>query len=142
MSSITPYITDLNTTLIGYIILFPIFFLWIYWIIFTTVDIVRKTDNIIIEFFCIILVAFLWPLWWLIYLAIRPKLTLEEKAIQEALLANFQECLNCWQQNPLNYRYCINCWSELKTVCKECKKEYYKGYSYCPYCSAPNIDIH
>jgi len=138
--NLTHFLTNLNVTLIGYAILFPIFFLWVLWIIHTTIDVIRRTDNIFYEICCMTLVAFGGPIGWLIYLVIRPKFTLEEKAVHQAILANSQECLNCWQQNPLNYKYCVNCWQELKVLCKECKKEYYKWYDYCPYCSAPNIE--
>ncbi len=131
---------NFNLIWIWYILLFPLFFVWIIWIIHTAIDIIRRTDNIFFELFCIILVTFTWPLWWLLYLVIRPKFTLEEIVVHEAILTSVQECFKCWQLNNLSHKYCINCWEELKIKCKECGKEYYRWYWYCPYCSAPNIE--
>jgi len=138
--NLTALLSMLDIRLIGYILLFPIFFLWVIWIIHTTIDIVRRTDSLLYEICCMMLATFLWPLGWFIYLIIRPKFTLEEKAVFGAILANSQECLKCWYQNHQNFHYCVNCGEELKLTCKECKKQYYRWYDYCPHCGAPNIE--
>jgi len=129
-----------DVSLAAYILLSPLVFLWIVWVIHTTVDIVRRTDSIVFELFCMILAALLWPIGWIIYFIIRPPLLLSEKMANEAILANVQECLNCSHLNLHSHKHCVNCWEELKTTCKECKKEYYKWYEYCPNCWAPNIE--
>ncbi len=135
------FLQQINLEVIGYILLFPIFFVWLLWIIHTTIDITRRTDSLLVEFCCILLAAFLWPLGWLLYLVFRPYNTLLEKQVYNSIIANSQECLECGWINNINNHYCVNCGAELKIKCKECKKEYYKWYEFCPYCSAPNIEL-
>jgi len=125
---------------IGYILLFPIVFLWIWGILYVTRDISHRTENFIYELFCILVAFALWPIWLLLYLVIRPYYTIVERNIQQAKLADTQECLECWAINHHANKHCVNCWENLKLECKECKKEYYKWYDYCPHCWAPNIE--
>ena len=131
---------NFDANLVTYVLLSPLVFVWVIWVIHTTVDIVRRTDSIMFELFCMILVTLLWPIGWIIYLIIRPPLLQLEKMANEAVLSNVQECLNCSHFNLHSHKYCVNCWEELKTTCKECRREYSKWYEYCPHCWAPNIE--
>jgi len=138
LASLT-HIISLNN--IGYILLWPLAFFWVWWILYVTRDISNRTENIIYEIFCILLAFLLWPIGVLIYLVIRPYYNLNEKKILESLLVHTQECPNCEILNDTSAKYCIWCWEKLKTICKECKKEFYIQNEYCPHCGAPNLEL-
>lgn len=126
---------------IGYILLWPVVFFWVWWILYVTRDISNRTENILYEIFSILLAFALWPIGLLLYLVIRPYYTLYEKKVFDYILAKTQECPNCGTLNDNHHKYCTWCGEKLKIECKECKKEYFNQYEYCPHCGAPNLDL-
>lgn len=132
-------IVSLNT--IGYIVLLPVVLFWVWWILYVTRDISHRTENILYEIFSILLAFLLWPVGLLLYLVIRPYHTIYEKKLLENLITKTQECPECWTINNESNKYCVWCGEKLKIECKECKKEYYNQYEYCPHCGAPNLEL-
>ena len=141
MNNLTQLTHLISFNAIGYILLGPVVFLWVWWILYVTRDISNRTENILYEIFCILLAFALGPIWLLLYLVVRPYHTLYEKKLLDSLLTKTQECPACWMINDHPNKYCVACWEKLKTECKECKKEYYNQYEYCPHCGAPNLDL-
>jgi len=141
MTTLTSLTSLISFKTIGYILLLPIAFFWVWWILYVTRDISNRTENILYEIFSILLAFVLWPVGLLLYLVIRPYHTLYEKKILDSMLTKTEECPSCWTINNNTNKYCVGCWEKLKTECKECKKEYYNQYEYCPHCGAPNLEL-
>ena len=123
----------ISLQIVGYILLFPVVFLWIWGILYVTRDVSHRTDSLMYELFCILIAFVLWPIWLLLYLVIRPYHTIVEASVHQAILSNTQECLECWSVNHHTNKHCVNCWEKLKLECKECKKEmwHHGGNHFC-----------
>lgn len=117
-------------------------FLRVITIIWTTKDIINRTNSFSLQVISILLVTFLTPLVWLpLYLLVRP-LSYKKDMIpwREACASNLVACYNCNTLNPKEYVCCIACGERLKTKCKECWNSYPHSFGYCNICGAPNID--
>lgn len=117
-------------------------FLWIIVIIWTTRDIINRTNSFSLQVISILLVTFLTPIVWLpIYHLIRPIYYKKDRIPRrEACASNLVECYNCHTLNPKEYVCCIACGERLKVKCKECGNSYPHSFAYCNVCGAPNID--
>lgn len=97
-------------------------FLRVVTIIWTTKDIINRTNSFSLQVISILLVTFLTPLVGLpIYLLVRPFSYKKDRIPRrEACASNLVACYNCQTLNPKEYVCCIACGERLKTKCKEC----------------------
>lgn len=117
-------------------------FLWVVTVIWTTKDIINRTNSFSLQVISIVLVTFLTPIVWLpIYFLVRP-LSYKKDRIprREACASNLIPCYNCSTLNSKEYVCCIACGERLKVKCKECWNSYAHSFAYCNICGAPNID--
>lgn len=117
-------------------------FLWVVTIIWTTKDIINRTNSFSLQVISIVLVTFLTPIVWLpIYFLVRP-LSYKTDRIprREACASTLIPCYNCSTLNAKEYVCCIACGERLKIKCKECWNSYAHSFAYCNICGAPNID--
>lgn len=117
-------------------------FIWIIAILRTMKDIGARSNNVLVQILCILLVGLLTPIVGLpLYLLFRPiRYKWDRLARREALALQIVSCYACGSRNPLYHDHCVACGSELTTKCKECKHHYQIHYEYCPACSAPNTE--
>ncbi len=118
-------------------------FLRVIAIIWTTRDIINRTNSFSLQVISILLVTFLTPLVGLpIYHLIRPIYYKKDRIPwREACASNLISCYNCHTLNPKEYLCCIACGEKLKVKCKECWNSYSHSFAYCNICGAPNIDV-
>ena len=117
-------------------------FLWVVAVIWTTKDIINRTNSFSLQVISIVLVTLLTPIVWLpLYFLVRP-LSYKKDRIpwREACASNLVPCYNCSTLNPKEYVCCIACGERLKVKCKECWNSYAHSFAYCNICGAPNID--
>lgn len=117
-------------------------FLWVVAIIWTTKDIINRTNSFSLQVLSILLVTFLTPFIGLpLYFLVRP-LSYKWDRIprREACASNLVPCYNCNTLNAKEYVCCIACGERLKIKCKECGNNYAHSFAYCNICGAPNID--
>jgi hypothetical protein len=118
-------------------------FFWIVAIIWTTKDIVNRTNSFSLQVISIVLVTLLSPIVGLpLYHLIKP-ISYKKDRIprREACASNLVSCYNCSTLNPKEYVCCIACGERLKVKCKECGNSYAHSFAYCNICGAPNIDL-
>lgn len=118
-------------------------FLRVVAIIWTTKDIINRTNSFSLQVISIVMVTFLTPLIGLpLYFLVRP-LSYKRDRIprREACASNLVPCYNCHTLNPKEYVCCIACGERLKVKCKECWNSYAHSFAYCNICGAPNIDV-
>lgn len=110
--------------------------LWIFAVIWTLRDAMARSESLGFQFFSALLVALLSPVIGLpLYLAIRPLTYKWERGYwKEVLQANAIFCPHCENLVNPQHKACVYCGEALKTSCKECETQYYRGYFYCPEC--------
>lgn len=115
---------------------------WIFAAVWTLRDAMARSESVGFQFFAAILVVLFSPVIGLpVYLAIRPLTYRWERGYwKEVLQANAIFCPHCENLVDPKHKACVYCGESLKTSCKECEAQYYRGYFYCPECWAPNID--
>ena len=139
MQNILTHIVS-NINLIWYILLFPFIFIWIRSILFVTRDISHRTDSLIYQIFCILLSSI--PIvGFMLYFIFRPIRLTDDIIWRKSINTLAIQCNECWEFNNRNNIYCTSCWEKLTITCKECSKQYYNWYDYCPYCWAPNLEL-
>ncbi len=117
-------------------------FLWIVAIIWTTKDIMNRTNSFSLQMISVLFVTFLTPfLGFPLYFLIRP-LSYKRDRIprREACASNLISCYNCSTLNDKEYVCCIACGEKLQIKCKECGNHYAHSFAYCNICGAPNIE--
>jgi RNA polymerase subunit RPABC4/transcription elongation factor Spt4 len=92
----------------------------------------------------VIVVAILFLLGIVIYLILRPPLTLEDEyqrsLEEEALLQSIEEspsCPGCGRHIKDTWVVCPNCHTKLKKPCHQCGKLMELPWNLCPYCGTP-----
>ena len=79
----------------------------------------------------------------LIYIILRPPLTLEDeyqKTLEEALLQSIEDnplCPGCSRKLDPQWIVCPNCHTRLKKPCTQCGKMMDLAWNLCPYCATP-----
>ncbi|MGE0600039.1 MAG: zinc ribbon domain-containing protein [Dehalococcoidia bacterium] len=112
--------------------------LWIAVAYWTFTDAWRRSAQ---PFFAIIstslVVVFFLPGLW-IYLLIRPRTTLAERAderLRTALVAEYdQECPRCRKYVREDFVLCPRCGLELRSTCNGCSRPIDQSWSMCPFC--------
>lgn len=119
-----------------------VLFLWVIFILWTMKDISARSNSVLVQILCILLVGVGTPIVWLpLYLLFRPiRYKWDRIGRREALALQIVQCYACGSRNPIFHDYCIACGSELTVKCKECKHHYQLHYEFCPSCGAPNTE--
>jgi RNA polymerase subunit RPABC4/transcription elongation factor Spt4 len=129
-----------NWWYIMHLFLFPLIFVWIWWVFFVSKDISHRTNNVFYQIFCILLSA-IPVVWFMLYFIIRPHRTLDDINWRVTLADITHYCSKCGEYNHKDNHFCISCGNKLLQDCKECNKQYSKNWEYCPHCGAPSIPV-
>lgn len=118
--------------------------LWLSLLIWTYRDIRRRARDPLARVLAVLVVAVLFLPGVLIYLILRPALTLEEEyqrgLEEEALLQSIEEsplCPGCGRRVHEDWVACPNCHTRLKKPCQSCGKPMDLPWNLCPYCGTP-----
>ncbi len=141
---------DITFEFILKLIIIYFFIVWIAIVVWVIKDIWNRTDSILFQIFCILIVLILTPLWIFIYILIRPSKTLFEKYYEEIeenldILSKIVKwtvsienkamiCPKCKKWIEDNFTFCPNCKTELKIKCIWCTKEIRIWWKICPFC--------
>lgn len=141
---------DITFEFILKLIIIYFFIVWIAIVVWVIKDIWNRTDSILFQILCILIVLILTPLWVFLYILIRPSKTLFEKYYEEIednldVLSTIIKdkinteqkvisCLNCNEEIEQDFSFCPNCKSEIKSKCKWCSKEIRIWWKICPFC--------
>lgn len=122
--------------------------LWLSLVIWTYRDIKSRARDNLINILATLIVALLSLPGLLIYLVLRPQLTLEEEyqrsLEEEALLQaveNQSLCPGCERNIKEDWQICPNCHTRLKKRCLHCDKLMDLPWNVCPYCGAPELGV-
>ncbi len=119
-----------------------IIILWISLIIWVYRDIRKRSDDLPLKVLAVTVATLLFLPGVLIYLILRPPLTIEEKyqasLEEEALLATIEEselCPGCERKIKPEWMVCPSCHTILKKKCPGCGNLNELAWDICPYCS-------
>ena len=118
--------------------------LWISLVIWTYRDIRKRSRVPLIRILATLLTAILFLPGVLIYLILRPGLTLDDEyqktLEEEALLQSIEDsplCPGCSRKLNPEWIVCPNCHTRLKKPCTNCGKLMDLAWNLCPYCATP-----
>jgi RNA polymerase subunit RPABC4/transcription elongation factor Spt4 len=118
--------------------------LWLSLVIWTYRDVRRRTRDPLARILAVVVVAVLFLPGVVVYLVLRPPLTLEEEyqhsLEEEALLSAIEEsavCPGCGRRIKDNWQVCPNCHTRLRKICHQCGKLMDLPWNLCPYCATP-----
>ena len=122
--------------------------LWLSLVIWTYRDIKSRARDGLVYILATLVVALLFLPGFLIYLVLRPQLTLEEeyqKSLEEeALLQTVEEhslCPGCERRIMEDWQVCPNCQTRLRKPCSRCGKLMDLPWNLCPYCGTPELGL-
>jgi len=110
--------------------------IWILTIFWVLRDAIARSDSWVYQLFSTLLVTVLSPVVGLpLYLAFRPLVYKWERGYwREAMTRGVVVCPHCRSLLDEQHKACIFCGENLRTACKECEAQFYRGYGYCPEC--------
>jgi RNA polymerase subunit RPABC4/transcription elongation factor Spt4 len=118
--------------------------LWLSLVIWTARDIRARTPDRRAQILAVLVVVLLNLPGLLIYLLLRPALTLDEAyqatLEEEALLAGLTErarCPGCSRAVSPDWQVCPACSTRLRKPCSKCGKPLDLTWKVCPYCTTP-----
>ena len=118
--------------------------LWASLIIWTYRDIKSRARDPLIRIMAALVVALLFIPGILIYLILRPTVSLEEEYQQtleeEALLQAIEDnqiCPGCGRRIKDTWQVCPNCQTKLRKPCYKCSQLMELPWNICPYCGTP-----
>ena len=118
--------------------------LWLTLIFWTYRDIRSRARDPLLAILAVIIVALLFIPGVLVYLILRPRLTLEDEyqhtLEEEALLQSIEDppvCPGCGRRIQDNWMLCPSCHTRLKKTCHQCRKLMELSWNLCPYCGTP-----
>ena len=118
--------------------------LWLSLIFWSLRDIRSRSHDKLVHILTVILVAILNLPGLIIYLIIRPSLTLTEEyqltLEEEALLSQVEErllCPGCGSHTEKNWQVCAHCHTRLRKVCRQCGQLLQLPWQICPHCTTP-----
>ena len=116
--------------------------IWVLTIFWVLKDTMARSDSWAYQLFSALLVTVLSPLVWLpLYLAFRPLVYKWERGYwREAMTRGVVVCPHCHNLADEQHKACVFCGENLRTACKECEAQFYRGYGFCPECGAPNLE--
>lgn len=130
---------DFNSIWKLVLIIFLVF--WIVVLDWIWVDSGERTTNRKLRIFYVVIAAIFNIFGWIIYLIIRPNLTIEEIywADLERRYLKYEtnelgDCPKCGTQLYPGYLYCPKCKYRIKVKCGNCNVYIDKGSNFCPFC--------
>lgn len=146
---INPTMTgNLSMYLTGFSVVFLVV-LWITLILWTFRDIRRRSRDNLVRVLAVLVSTLLFIPGVLIYLLLRPSMTLEEEyqknLEEEALLQSLEEaplCPGCSRKVEPDWSICPSCHTRLKKKCTACGKLLQLDWDLCPYCETPVAGYH
>lgn len=118
--------------------------LWLSLIVWTYRDIRARARDPLVRILAVLVVAVLFLPGVLIYLIMRPPLTLEEEyqrtLEEEALLQTIEDtalCPGCGRRVQADWIACPSCHTRLKKQCHQCERIMELAWNLCPYCATP-----
>ncbi len=118
--------------------------LWVALVIWTYRDVRTRVRDRFVHILAAVLVALLNLPGLIVYLVLRPPLTLDEEYQQtleeEALLQSIEEhtiCPGCDRHVGDGWVVCPTCQTRLRKACHECGKLMELSWNICPFCSTP-----
>ncbi len=118
--------------------------LWLAVMVWTYRDMRARHRDRWAAWFAALSVALLFLPGVVVYLLLRPRMTLEEayqKALEEeALLEALEEvqrCPGCTRRVQPDWILCPSCFTRLKKACHQCGKLMELSWTLCPYCGTP-----
>ena len=136
------------TTLGKYFTYFTAFFgaflaaLWLSLIFWTLRDIRSRSHDKLVQVLAALLVAVLNLAGFIIYLILRPSMTLAEEyqvtLEEEALLSQIEDrllCPGCGSHTENSWQVCAHCHTRLRKVCRQCNQLLQLPWQVCPYCT-------
>jgi RNA polymerase subunit RPABC4/transcription elongation factor Spt4 len=117
--------------------------LWLSLIFWTYRDIKRRSRDMVTRILAALVVTVLFLPGILVYIILRPPLTLEEDYQQtleeEALLQTIEDvpaCPGCSRKVQADWIACPSCHTRLKKKCHNCGKLMELAWNVCPYCAS------
>jgi hypothetical protein len=123
--------------------------LWLSIIFWTYRDIRQRSEDRLVHILAVLTTTILNLPGLVIYLVIRPAMTLEESYLrtleEEALLSQIEErtlCPGCSSQVEPDWIVCAHCHTRLRKSCRNCGKLLELPWQVCPYCAsnAPSVN--
>jgi RNA polymerase subunit RPABC4/transcription elongation factor Spt4 len=118
--------------------------LWLSLVFWTYRDIKSRARDPLARILAVLVVAVLFLPGVIVYLILRPRLTLEEEyqltLEEEALLQSIDEtpvCPGCGRHIKDNWILCPTCHTKLKKNCHQCGKLMELPWNICPFCGTP-----
>jgi predicted RNA-binding Zn-ribbon protein involved in translation (DUF1610 family) len=118
--------------------------LWLSLIFWTYRDIRSRARDPYLRILAVIIVALLFLPGIVIYLILRPRMTLEDEyqhtLEEEAMLQSIEEppvCPGCGRRIKDTWIVCPSCHTRLKKACQLCRKLMELSWNLCPYCGTP-----
>ena len=137
-----------NTAIaVGALIAAYVFVIWLAALLWTWRDIRSRTHDVISQVICVALVFFLNLPGLLLYLILRPQLTMMERAELEMEIDAFSReaamqmrCPDCEREVQDSFAACPYCRASLASPCRECGRNLSVSWVMCPYCLAPRAE--
>ena len=118
--------------------------LWVALVVWTYRDIRARHRDRLVHFLAAALVALLNLPGVLVYLVLRPSVTLEEEHQQtleeEALLQSIEDqpvCPGCERRTKDDWMVCPSCQTKLRKTCQSCGRLMDLPWNICPFCGTP-----
>jgi hypothetical protein len=136
VNSILGVLQIIATFLIAFLVV-----LWLTLCLWTFRDIQARTRDIVAQVFATLLVVFFNIPGVLLYILVRPKVTLtqeyEAQLQEEYMLQDLEErevCPTCRVKTQPDFLYCYNCRTKLRRDCPGCGQVIKLKWTNCPYC--------
>lgn len=126
--------------------LFLLAVLWIFSVSFVAKDLSKRTKDNFIKWLFIVTTVALGPLGFLIYLIVRPGMTLAEKnqsRLESSLLIKEFEsnvCSKCSCLLKEDYLFCPSCATRIASKCPNCNRIVRVNCKVCPYCGSKSVN--
>jgi hypothetical protein len=118
--------------------------LWLSLVFWTYRDIRSRTQDRLVQTLAPLVVAVLNIFGLVVYMVLRPRLTLNEAYQQtleeEALLSQIERrslCPGCGAHTHPDWQVCAHCHTRLNKPCVHCGKQMELPWQLCPYCGTP-----
>ncbi len=118
--------------------------LWLSLVFWTFRDMRARSQDRLLQLLAAAIVLLLGPAGLVIYLILRPPVTLEEvyqsTLEEEALLAEIERrpaCPGCGAQAEEDWQVCPHCHTRLKKACVHCGRLMELPWRVCPFCATP-----
>ncbi len=114
--------------------------MWLALVYWTFRDIRRRSNDIVVTLASVMLVATTFLLGYWLYLVVRPRTTLAERAeenFRRSLFADYRatsSCPNCSERLRDDFILCPSCEKAVREPCTGCSRALLASWKSCPYC--------